>query len=70
MRLLVHWLLERWHARQRAIDLRILWPACCAQAPNIDRAREAFARHAFHDSAWTPLGPDEIYRTIDRLGAP
>jgi hypothetical protein len=64
---MIRWLLERWHARQRAIDLDILWPACCEHATDLDHAKAAFARHAFHDPAWMCLGPDEIYQRIDRL---
>lgn len=63
----LRWLLDWWHARQRAIDLDILWPACREQASDLDHARAAFAYHAFNDTAWTCLGEDEIKRRIDRL---
>lgn len=43
---------EWWWARQRAIDLKILWPICKEQAPDIHHARAAFAVHAFRDPAW------------------
>ena len=61
----MHW----WRARQRAIDLDILWPTCIAEAPDIDHAKAAFAVHAFHDPAWLALGPDEIIRRIEELKA-
>ena len=63
----VAFLLRWWHARQRAIDLRILWPACRDQTDDLDRARMAFAIHAFHDKAWLCLGDDEIKRQISEL---
>jgi hypothetical protein len=58
-----------WQRRQRAIDMDILWPACCAQAPDLDHAKAAFAMHAFNDPAWQALGDEEIVRFIDRLEA-
>lgn len=61
------WLLSWWQARQRAIDLDVLWPACRANATDLDHARAAFAYHAFHDSPWLALGHDEIVRRIDEL---
>ncbi len=61
------WLVRRWRAHQRAIDLRILWPACRDLGPDLDSARATFAVHAFHDPAWLSLGDDEIIRIIDGL---
>jgi len=61
------WLLNWWHARQRAIDLRILWPACKKQAPDLDHARAAFAVHAFDDPAWCCLDDEEVVRRISQL---
>ena len=61
------WLLRRWHARQRAIDLQILWPSCKQVAHDLDHAKAAFAFHAFHDPAWLELGEDEICKRIDAL---
>lgn len=61
-------LIRRWWAkRQRAVDIRILWPACKDNAPDLDHARAAFAYHAFNDSAWLILGEREISRMIDDL---
>jgi hypothetical protein len=61
------WLLNWWRARQRRIDLEILWPACKNEAPNLDLAREAFIRHALNDPAWLPLKSDEIIRLVFEL---
>ena len=60
-------LIRWWQARQRAIDLQILWPSCRRVAPDLDTARRVFAHHAFRDKAWRALGEDEIIRAIDRL---
>jgi hypothetical protein len=64
---MIQWLLDRWHARQRAIDIDILWPACCRNAQDLDHAKAAFAKHAFHDEAWLCLGENEILTQINRL---
>lgn len=56
-----------WHARQRAIDLRILWPICKEKAPNLEQARLAFAMHAMMDPAWLCLGREEIEARVFRL---
>jgi hypothetical protein len=61
------WLMGKWHARQRAIDLQILWPVCCDLAISIDHAKAAFATHAFADPAWLCLGHDAIVVCIDAL---
>lgn len=61
------WILARWYARCRALDLEILWQSCKAQAPDLDHAKMAFAVHAYNDPAWMSLGRDEVYRRIDQL---
>ena len=61
------WIIRWWYARQRAIDLQVLWPACKADAKDIDHAKAAFAVHAFNDPAWVCLGEEEIKRRIDAL---
>ncbi len=64
---MIGWLIDRWRSRQRRIDLEILWPACKANARDLDHAKAAFAYHAFHDRAWLYLGDAEIARQIERL---
>ena len=64
---MIRWLLDRWRARQRDIDLRILWPVCKENARDLDHAKAAFAYHAFHDGAWLHLGDAEIARQIEAL---
>jgi hypothetical protein len=56
-----------WRRRQRAADLRILWPACVAQAPAIEYARAAFAIHALHDPAWSDYTAAEILDFVKGL---
>jgi hypothetical protein len=50
---LVEWCGKRWRARQRKIDLKILWPLCKEMAEDLDQAKAAFMMHANHDEAWT-----------------
>jgi hypothetical protein len=64
--LIVAW----WRARQRKIDLEILWPICVTGAgDDIRHAKAAFAYHALKDPAWMELGDVEILRRIDALEA-
>ena len=60
-------LLKWWYARQRKVDLDILWPICRSKAKDLAQAKTAFALHAFYDNAWLSLGEDEVYRIIDEL---
>jgi hypothetical protein len=64
---MINWIVRWWHARQRALDLKILWPQCCRAAPDLEHAKAAFAFHAYHDKAWRELGEGGIFRFIDRL---
>ena len=67
---MIRWLRNRWHATQRAIDLAILWPACCrarTEGQTIDHCKSAFELHAFNDRAWLSLGEARIYEIIDGL---
>jgi hypothetical protein len=56
-----------WYARQRAFDLKFLWPSCVELAPDLDHAKAAFAAHAYHDPAWLSLGNEVLYDEINRL---
>lgn len=56
-----------WAARQRRIDLEILWPICKERACDLAHAKMAFSVHAFNDDAWLRLGIDEVRRRIDAL---
>jgi hypothetical protein len=62
-RLIIGW----WHARQRRIDMAILWPICRREANALDHAKAAFAVHAFNDPAWLELGEDAMLDFIDGL---
>ena len=56
------WTLIRlwWQARMRRIDLELLWPICVKGAPDLDRAKAAFAYHAMTDPNWLALGEEGI----------
>ena len=56
-----------WRARQRKIDLEILWPTCVEQADDLDHARAAFAVHAFNDAAWSDFSEDDLIAFIGEL---
>lgn len=64
---LIAWFMNWMNARRRAIDLDILWPICKERARDMDRAKAAFAVHAFNDEAWLSLGHEGIVSTIDGL---
>jgi hypothetical protein len=67
---MIGWLIAKWHARCRAIDLQLLWPTCCDLAIDLDHAKAAFAVHAFADPAWMCLGHDRIVQEIEALRPP
>lgn len=57
-----------WWARQRKIDLEVLWPACKEHTRNIAAARAAFAMHAFSDTCWIGYyGKQELMEVIGAL---
>jgi hypothetical protein len=69
---MIRWLLHWWWARQRRIDIEMLWPACKAAAisngSDLQHAKAAFAFHAYHDPAWCKFySPQELRRQIDNL---
>lgn len=54
-------------ARLRAIDIRILWPACQEQAKHLDDAMSIFVHHVFNDFAWRRLSISEIKQQLASL---
>jgi hypothetical protein len=58
-----------WHAYQRRIDMKILWPVCVREASDLDHAKAAFALHCYNDPAWQCLGEDAVFEFIDKLEA-
>lgn len=56
-----------WWARQRAVDLNVLWPQCKRLSPTIDHARAAFAVHAYSDAAWVREYGDRLADIIGEL---
>ena len=44
---MITWLRFRWYARQRRLDVDLLWPSCRKYSGgDLERARAAFALHA------------------------
>lgn len=63
---MIAWLRDWWWARQRRIDLQILWPACKEIAEDLDGARAAFFYHAVNDPAWAEYYGDDLPDAIER----
>jgi hypothetical protein len=61
---MIEWLLSFWYRRCRKLDMQILWPSCVRLAPDLDRAKAAFAVHALNDKAWLVLGEDQVISFI------
>jgi len=61
------WLRNWWWARQRAIDLQILWPICKEKAVDLDHAKAAFMVHAINDPAWVHFYDEKLWSVVDRL---
>ena len=63
----MQWLRRWWHARQRKVDLNILWPQIRIRATSLEQARKAFLMFAVHDESWKCLGEEGIYQEILKL---
>ena len=61
------WFSKRWQARQRAMDVKWLWPALKTSAPSLSEAKKAFTYHAQTEKAWQSVSEDEINRQIEGL---
>lgn len=54
--------------RQREADLKILWPICKRDAPDLEHAKFVFAFHANNEPAWTKdYTEEELYHFINNL---
>lgn len=67
---LMRWLMRSWSKGQRQIDIEILWPSLCRNAPDAATARRAFFVHATRDPAWAELSDDEVVRIVEGLLPP
>jgi|HubBroStandDraft_2_1064218.scaffolds.fasta_scaffold1623075_1 hypothetical protein len=56
-----------WQARQRASDVAVLWPECCALTDSEAQARQVFLHHVMLDAAWLSLGTAELVRQVEAL---
>ena len=60
-------ILAPWHAYQRQLDIRILWPQCKQATDDLDHAIGAFMMHTIHDPAWRNLSDEEVNRIVAEL---
>jgi hypothetical protein len=67
---MLKWLRRKWHARQRAADIRILWPSICAMRPVEEQARNAMLLHSLLDPAWEDVPNEERRRILEALPYP
>jgi hypothetical protein len=63
MKRLILW----WFARQRRLDLEVLWPSIQQEAPDLETARAMFAIHAYRDPAWLVLSDEELFAAMEGL---
>lgn len=57
-----------WRRRQRAIDVRILWPAMKTAADgDVEQARGLFYLHCMKDRAWSDFRQAEIIGIVEGL---
>ena len=61
------WLMDRWAASARDIDIDVLWPEIKRQCVDLQQARMAMTFHAHIDWAWKRLDENEMYRRIAQL---
>lgn len=66
---MIRWLQNWWWARQRQIDMRILWPICVQQAGDLERAKAAFMVHAIVDPAWCRFYEGNLWAAINAFTA-
>lgn len=59
-------ILERWRARQRKLDLEILWPVLRDATPDRALARETFRLHASQEMCWRCLSNAEREQILGR----
>lgn len=63
----MRWIKNWWYARQRQVDIKILWPECVRYSPNLEMAKAMFEVHAYNDFAWMVLGEEAVEKIIDGL---
>ena len=52
------WLVGRYYARLRRLDIEVLWPTMCERAMSLGEAQMAMVVHASRDPALLYLGED------------
>lgn len=63
------WVMEKYNARRRRIDMDILWPQLLAQGRDLQHAKNAMVLHCLNDPAWQELGAQGTIDFIDSLEA-
>lgn len=61
------WLLGWWWARQRKIDVQVLWPACKHNAPTLELAQQAFMMHAMQCPCWVRHYGGRLWQVVSRF---
>lgn len=64
---MIRFLQRWWWARQRAIDLRILWPIFKKEAGNLEDARKMFMHHAIIDPCWVCEYGERLWSVVGEL---
>ncbi len=64
---MIKFLRNYFRAKQREIDLRILWPSIRARAPDILSARQAFFSHIVFDPAWGDFTLGDLVDLVNDL---
>lgn len=58
---------EFWWARQRAIDIKLLWPTCKELTPDLATAHQVFMVHAANDPAWIGAFGEQTWTKVQEL---
>jgi hypothetical protein len=64
---MIRWIVGKYYARLRRLDIEVLWPAIKKEALNVDDAKLVFTHHADCDPAWIFLGSKKIDEIIGGL---
>ncbi len=64
---MIAWLRKLWWAKQRAIDMQVLWPACKANASSLDASHQAFMVHAIVSPCWVRVYEGKLWAEVRKL---
>lgn len=64
----LQWAINAWHAYERDLDVKLLWPICKKLAKgDMVAARAAFYLHTLGDPAWKCLSETDVNAKIEAL---